>query len=467
MGRYLLAVTPLPGHVMPMLRIGQDLVRRGHRVRMLTAARFADTVQAAGMRFVPLPPDGMTDGQPTVVTLDRPPVPRTARRWLRGRAELRSLFITPLAAQYQALAAALAGATMPDTTLAGTVAAGPPAEGPPAAATSAAAAANADAVLADIGFTGVLPLLLAAGPRPPILVCNMSPLMLSSRDTAPFGMARQPARAPVDYRPMTWVVHQLLFRGPQAGASRVLRDLGTGPMPVFLSDWPRLADRLLQLSVPALEYPRSDLPGTVVFTGPVRPASPPAPALPEWWPELAAAGKVVHVTQGTWDNADLGRLVGPAMRGLAGDDVLIVVTTGGRPVSAVPGPVPANARVAEFLPYDALLPLVDVMITNGGYGGVQHALAHGVPLVVAGEGADKPEVAARVAYNGSGIDLHTGTPAPDAIAAAVRTVLADDEYRRQASRLRRDITATRPLDTIAAVMTNLGNRQVHNQDAPP
>jgi UDP:flavonoid glycosyltransferase YjiC (YdhE family) len=47
------------------------------------------------------------------------------------------------------------------------------------------------------------------------------------------------------------------------------------------------------------------------------------------------------------------------------------------------------------------------MITNGGYGGVQHALRHGVPVIVAGETADKAEVAARVQYTGAGIDLGT------------------------------------------------------------
>ena len=40
------------------------------------------------------------------------------------------------------------------------------------------------------------------------------------------------------------------------------------------------------------------------------------------------------------------------------------------------------------------------MVTNGGYGGVQQALANGVPLVVAGDSEDKPEVAARVAVVG-------------------------------------------------------------------
>ena len=50
------------------------------------------------------------------------------------------------------------------------------------------------------------------------------------------------------------------------------------------------------------------------------------------------------------------------------------------------------------------------MVTNGGYSGVQHALAYGVPLIVAGDTADKAEVAARVAYNRCGIDLHTARP---------------------------------------------------------
>lgn len=432
MGCYLLAVTPLPGHVTPMVAIGQHLAERGHRVSMLTGPRFAAAAESAGMRFLPLPSDGAVDGQPAAVTLDRPPVPRAVRRWQRGRAEMRSLFIAPLAAQHRALTAALAR------------------EGASAGGTGPAAPCDVDAVLADIGFTGVLPLLLAGRPRPPVMVCGMTPLMLSGPHTPPFGMARQPAQT--DYRAMTWVVHRLLFGDTQARANRVLRELGCGPVPVFLSDWPRLADRMVQLSVPALEYSRTDLPDTVVFAGPVLPAAPPAATLPAWWPDLAGARTVVHVTQGTWDNADLGRLAGPAVRGLAGEDVLVVVTTGGRPAGAVPGRVPRNVRIAGFLPYDLLLPLTDVMVTNGGYGGVQHALAHGVPLVVAGDTADKAEVAARVAYNRCGIDLRTGTPAPAAVAAAVRAVLADTGYRRQADRLRRDIAATRPLDTIAGAL---------------
>ncbi len=75
------------------------------------------------------------------------------------------------------------------------------------------------------------------------------------------------------------------------------------------------------------------------------------------------------------------------------------------------------------------------MVTNGGYGAVQRALATGVPLVVAGKTEDKPEVAARVAWSGAGIDLRTGTPTPKAIRTAVREVLNDDRYLRRAREL--------------------------------
>jgi UDP:flavonoid glycosyltransferase YjiC (YdhE family) len=67
--------------------------------------------------------------------------------------------------------------------------------------------------------------------------------------------------------------------------------------------------------------------------------------------------------------------------------------------------------LAQFIPFYHLMPYVDVMVTNGGFGGVQIALSHGVPLVVAGATEEKPEIAARVAWGSVGINLKTGRPA--------------------------------------------------------
>jgi UDP:flavonoid glycosyltransferase YjiC (YdhE family) len=166
---------------------------------------------------------------------------------------------------------------------------------------------------------------------------------------------------------------------------------------------------------------------------------------------------VVHVTQGTMANVDLGRLMVPTIRGLARDDVLVLASTGGRPVEQLAqqygGPLPGNVRVASFLPYEQLLPRTDVMVTNGGFGGVQQALAYGVPLVVAGSTEDKPEVAARVSWAGAGVNLRTGTPSGSRVRRAVRRVMGQPTYRREAARLQDQIA--RLGDPVATIVDSL------------
>jgi UDP:flavonoid glycosyltransferase YjiC (YdhE family) len=147
----------------------------------------------------------------------------------------------------------------------------------------------------------------------------------------------------------------------------------------------------------------------------------------------------VHVTQGTVAT-DAAQLIVPTLAALANEDVIVVATTGGRPIAEL-GPIPNNARVVEFLPYAQLLPRTSLMITNGGFGGVQLALAHGIPLIAAGGSEDKPEVAARIAWTGAGIDLRTATPSVEQIRKAVRTLLREPTYRANARRLQTE-TAT-------------------------
>jgi UDP:flavonoid glycosyltransferase YjiC (YdhE family) len=86
------------------------------------------------------------------------------------------------------------------------------------------------------------------------------------------------------------------------------------------------------------------------------------------------------------------------------------------------------------------LPHVDVMITNGGFNGVQMALANGVPLIGAGKSEDKPEICARIEWLGAGIDLKTDKPTPEKIRVAVGKVLADRGYQNRAQELQRIIS---------------------------
>jgi MGT family glycosyltransferase len=202
--------------------------------------------------------------------------------------------------------------------------------------------------------------------------------------------------------------------------------------------------------VPQFDYPRTDLPANVRYVGAVHPAPTRKFNPPAWWQKLDGDRPVVHVTQGTVDNIDLNRLLRPTIEALADESVMVVATTGGSGVSEMDCPVPSNVFVAEHIPHDLLLPKIDVMVTNGGYGAVQRALSTGVPLVVAGDTEDKPEVAARVAWAGAGVDLKTGTPTAKAVRNAVREVLGDGRYLCRARELE---AAYAQCDGVAEIIT--------------
>jgi UDP:flavonoid glycosyltransferase YjiC (YdhE family) len=143
---------------------------------------------------------------------------------------------------------------------------------------------------------------------------------------------------------------------------------------------------------------------------------------------------VILVNQGTIAK-DLNDLVVPTIAGLRSERMLVVAV----PVEEGQlGKRPENTRTEPFIPFGHLLPYVDVMVTNGGYGGTQRALAQGIPLVVSGETDDKMEVAARVEWSGAGINLRKKRPSADEIRNAVKKVLANPTYRENAKRIQAD-----------------------------
>jgi UDP:flavonoid glycosyltransferase YjiC (YdhE family) len=160
-------------------------------------------------------------------------------------------------------------------------------------------------------------------------------------------------------------------------------------------------------------------------------------------------------------NSDLGQLVAPTLAALADrSDLIVLATTGGRPLETLQGAVPANAFLERMLPFDQIMPQVDVLVTNGGYGTVTYALGVGVPLVVAGLSEDKPEVAARVTWSGAGIDLKTDSPTPGQVRDAVDTILTEPGYRDAARRLAAEADRTTPLipDLLAHTVRRLSTR---------
>jgi len=420
MAELLIAALSPTGHISPLLSVAQDLVARGDRVTVMTGPAHTDAILAVGARPHPLPKSADFDQSP----FDAASRGRTSKVKALNRAIIR-LFLAPMPHQYAELVAALA-------------------------------ATRFDAIIADYGFFGVIPLLVGdPAARPPILQYTPTPLMLSSRDTAPNGMGLEPGSGWLNRlrnRALTLVSQRVILRESQRATNKMLEGLGVRCLPVFLLDVGVLADRFIVPTVPSFEYPRSDLPPNVRFVGAVHPQPSCGYVRPGWWPELDGGRPVVHVTQGTVDSEDMSRLIEPTIEALADEDVTLIVTTGGRDVRELEAHIPTNTFVAEFIPHDVLLHEVDVMVTNGGYGAVQRAVSAGVPLVVAGSTEGKPEVAARVAWSGAGLNLKTGTPTPAMIRDAVRELLDDGEYLRRARELEAAFARRHGIAEIAALV---------------
>lgn len=162
------------------------------------------------------------------------------------------------------------------------------------------------------------------------------------------------------------------------------------------------------------------------------------------------------VNQGTVAK-DPDDLIAPTIKGLKHERMLVV---------AVPvehghlGELPANVRAEPFIPFDHLFPHVDVFVTNGGYGDTRCALAHGVPVVVAGATEDKMEVAARVEWAGAGINLRKKRPSPAQVRAAVKKVLANPVYRRIAERIQADFAGHDAPTRAAELLEALANENL-------
>jgi len=402
--RYLFAPIPVTGHVNPGLPIARELVRRGHDVRWYSTPRFKRTIESIGARWVPLRNAMAVDEE----NFDRWP-DRPADGIAQLRHDVKNLFIEFVRGALADLEAELLREP-------------------------------ADVIVADNGSAVVEAVHQKLGI--PWAVYGMSVMTMSSVDTAPFGLALPPSNSALGRlrnKALYWLVNRVIFREAHQYNARMRRDLGLPPLRRSIFDFAKDAHLYLQSGIPAFDYPRTDLPENVHYIGAPIPDPPAGWTPPSWWGQLAGK-RVVLVTQGTINN-DFDQLIRPAIRALANQNVLVVVTTGSRNAEEVGiDPLPENVRVERFIPYAHLMPHVDLLLTNGGYGSIQIALAHGVPVVAIGKTEEKPEIANRVNWAGVGIGLKVRIPTETQIRDAVQTVLTTPTYAARAEAMRYELS---------------------------
>ncbi|MGD8466295.1 MAG: glycosyltransferase [Anaerolineae bacterium] len=402
MFRFLFTTGTGTGHVNPVLPVVRTLVDRGHQVIWITGRAYEAKVEATGATFRPFPERIDTS---LVGMYEFFPEYAKRKGLAQTRYMLKHVFLDACPAEFEAMESVLP--QFP-----------------------------ADVLVSDVAIFA--PYFASEMGGPPSALISFVPLALPSRDTAPYGLGVVPSDnwlGRVRNRFLNFLGHRILLRDVTHHANAIRSELGLAPLDKpFLRAMFELPDLVLCLTTPAFEYPRSDLPQNVHFVGPVFPRLDTGFEPPSWWDDLSGPEPVILVNQGT-EATDLEDLVGPTIRGLQSEPVLVVAV----PVQTGQlGDLPDNARAEPFIPFDRLLPHVNVMVSNGGYGGTQMALAHGIPLVVAGETEDKMEVAARVEWTHTGINLRKQHPSPDQIRRAVKEVLAQPRYRENARAIQAD-----------------------------
>jgi UDP:flavonoid glycosyltransferase YjiC (YdhE family) len=438
---------PLTGHLTPAIKVAGALYSRGWTVFFLGPTAHKARITASGATFVPL--QGSADQDDLLYYSSDNPNPPLPDYWSRswaGRAlvDAEKQWLEPIPDQWTSVKATLSDLQALDP-------------------------AREVIVIAEAVFHGLLPLFYGA-PLPPgvkrpraTLALSVTVPLVRSAHLPPFGFSL-PYDADLTRSAQTQKAWQFWARNSaplldllnkkllEAGATNRLKG-------IFMDgEMYTNYDAFMQLGVPSFFFPRRDWPARFRFVG-IIPAAKPATSwgqLPEWWNDIATGTrrngiKVVVVAQGTVET-DPWELILPTIWAMSEREDVLVVAILGRKAATLPSSdgkaLPSNARVTDYLHYDAVLPHAHAWVHNGGYGAVQHGIAHGVPMVVAGEGQDKTENAKRMAYSGAGVDLGTARPEMEDVRRAVEAVLDVASYRERVELLR---TEAGELDCYNAV----------------
>lgn len=427
--KILACASPFTGHTMPIINIVEVLIQRGYDVTFIAGDEFQERIERIGAKFFSVPP----------IHLVQPPEGRnpSGQKFVRIRHSLLKYFIEPTEAHKNVLYNVLEHMKRDAPT-------------------------HNIVILTETFYLGHVPMYLGAAlprgftKRPRTVNIHAVPYTLPSLDTPPFCLGLIPdgrEESRDTYRSQYEEMVTVTFADVMATHEKTLRDLGAvnykAALPV--DALATAADVTLQMCPPSLEYKRSDIHPKVRFAGALnhRPATK-SFVPPSFWEDVTRGDRiVVVVSQGTIA-VDYADLLIPALQALKHrSDIFVVAILGQRGASlSSEVQIPPNARVVDYLPYDAVLPYASVFVMNAGYGGFIQSVLNGVPMVLAGGSEDKPEVAARGEYSGVAVNLRTATPSEEQIRGAVSAVLGNPKYKKRVLEVKQENEEMRAKDTV-------------------
>jgi len=314
-----------------------------------------------------------------------------------------------------------------------------------------------DLLVADCAFTG-LPF-VKERMHIPVVAVGVFPLMASSKDLAPNGLGMEPSytsAGKIKQALLRVLANKLIFKRPNKIFQQLLDEYHIPHNKENVFDMLiQKSDLLLQSGTPGFEYARTDMPKHVHFVGALLPYQFNKYAA-QWFDErLNRYNRVVLVTQGTVEK-DVSKIIIPTLEAFKNSHTLVVCTTGGSQTDELQAKYPQpNIIIADFIPFNDIMPYADVYITNGGYGGVMMGIENNLPLVVAGIHEGKNEICARVGYFKLGINLKTENPIPRQIKRAVDEVTNNPLYKEQVCKMCRNFEQYNPVENCAEHIATL------------
>lgn len=397
----------LTGHLNPLLTLGRELRRRGHRVSLVASSYSRPAAERFELEFVELP------------TVD-------SRGWdIRGdwqavgvKSGIRALIHTIKILRRLAMFVRDRGLE-------------PVRE------------AGIEALVVDQFSTGGA-LVADQLALPMVIACNA---LASHRD-----VDCPPPTMPWRYRPTWWGRwrNRLAYE-----AGRRISDgvLGRRP-PGFVSPLMLMNDPepwgLAQVSQQPefFDFPRPALPNHFHYTGPWHEAGRDS-ELDFPWDRLDGR-PLIYASLGTLQNK-LRDVYQAIVHAVSGMDAQLVLALGSRDAT-LDLRTSSNAIVVPYAPQLRLLSQATVAITHAGLNTALECLAHGVPMVCIPVTNDQPGVARRVEWLGAGRYLPLRQATEARVREALRAVLEGPTYRQAArecqERMRRVPGLTRAADII-------------------
>lgn len=224
------------------------------------------------------------------------------------------------------------------------------------------------------------------------------------------------------------------------------RHFGLPPLPVDLRHAYTEADQVLYADVPEL-VPTRDLPENHHFLGPIAwsPRVPP----PVWWAELPEDKPIVYVTLGS---SGLAKRLPDILEALAPLPVSVVAASAGH---TLPGSLPDNVWMSDFLPGDQAARRASVVICNGGSPTSYQGLAAGVPVIGLASNLDQYLNMNLIAEAGAGYLLRASSASLNEISAATRRCLDSETLRARARSIQSAIEGRDAAEILTRLLDNI------------